>query len=274
MKDSDLKTMADYNGIQIMAANRVLIELVNLFDEYKDNLRIIGGWVPELMFPETGHIGSIDVDVLLNHKKLKDAVYMTMERILLKNGYKKHPEKFFSFIKPVKINETLYDVDVDILAGMYNGTGKEKNSQRLQGVKALKATGGDYAFKFPPQNIEIEGERPDGAIDRATVNVVAVVPFIIMKTAAMGRGKAKDAYDIYFIIKHYSGGVVSLAEEFKSVNQHKIVIEMKEKLSGKFASINHVGPKDVSDFLDVHNEEAEIVKRDAYEQVTALLKLF
>ena len=43
--------------------------------------------------------------------------------------------------------------------------------------------------------------------DVANVNVVAVVPYIIMKTAAMGRGKAKDAYDIYFIIKHYIGGV-------------------------------------------------------------------
>lgn len=42
----------------------------------------------------------------------------------------------------------------------------------------------------------MEAERPDGATDVANVSVVAVVPYIIMKTAAMGRGKAKDAYDI------------------------------------------------------------------------------
>ena len=53
----------------------------------------------------------------------------------------------------------------------------------------------------------VDIERPGGAIDVANVSVVAVVPNIIMKTAAIGRGKAKDAYDIYFITKHYIGGV-------------------------------------------------------------------
>ena len=49
---------------------------------------------------------------------------------------------------------------------------------------------------------------------------------------------------------------------------------MKNKLAGKFASANHAGPKDVSDFLDLEDEEEiEIIKRDAFEQVQALLSL-
>ena len=38
-----------------------------------------------------------------------------------------------------------------------------------------------------------------------------LVPFLIMKATALGRGKPKDAYDIYFCIKHYSGGIKELA---------------------------------------------------------------
>ena len=96
----------------------------------------------------------------------------------------------------------------------------------------------------------------------------------IDKSAAMGRGKAKDAYDIYFIIKHYIGGVRELAKEFEPVMDKNIVLEAKEKLLGKFASENHVGPKDVADFLDLDDEESiEMIKRDAYEQVQALLGL-
>lgn len=53
----------------------------------------------------------------------------------------------------------------------------------------------NFAFEFPAQKISVEAERPDGAIDVANVSVVAVVPYIIMKPAAMGRGKAKDAYE-------------------------------------------------------------------------------
>jgi len=53
-----------------------------------------------------------------------------------------------------------------------------------------------------------------------------------------------------------------------------LVLEMKNKLAGKFASANHAGPKDVSDFLDLEDEEEiEIIKRDAFEQVQALLSL-
>ena len=197
-----------------------------------------------------------------------------MSRILQKNGYKEHPEKYFSFIKTVSIDEVSYDVDVDILAGMYGGTHFKRRSQHVQGIKALKATGGNFAFEFPAQKISMEAERPDGAMDVANVNVVAVVPYIIMKTAAMGRGKSKDAYDIYFIIKHYIGGVRELAKEFNSVRGKKIIEEAKDKLAGKFASENHAGPKDVADFMDLEDEESiEVIKRDAYEQVQALLNL-
>ena len=272
--DEELRSSMDYSEGQKKAAHRVLIELVNLFNEYRDDIRIVGGWVPDLMFPEQDHVGSVDVDVLINHLTLTDTGYQTMSKILLKNGYTEHPEKYFSFVKSVEIDGVNYDVDVDILAGIYGGTTSKKRSQHVQGIKALKATGGNFAFEFPPQQVRIEAERVDGAIDSAVINVVAVVPYIIMKTAAMGRGKAKDAYDIYFVIKHYSGGVESLANEFKAVRDKPIIKEMKEKLSDKFASENHAGPKDVSDFMDlIDDEEIALVKRDAYEQVQALIEM-
>jgi hypothetical protein len=161
--DEDLKSSHDYSEGQTAAAHRVLIELVNLFHEYSDDIRIVGGWVPDLMFPEEGHVGSVDVDVLINHIKLKDSGYLTMSKILLRNGYEEHPDKYFSFTKRVQIDGINYDVDVDILAGMYGGTQKKKRSQHVQGVKALKATGGNFAFEFAPQTIKVEAERTDGA---------------------------------------------------------------------------------------------------------------
>ena len=270
--DEDLKSSQDYNEGQKAAAHRVLVELVNLFNEYRDDIRIVGGWVPDLMFPEEGHVGSVDVDVLINHIKLKDSGYLTMSKILLRNGYEEHPDKSFSFIKRVQVDGIDYDVDVDILAGMYGGTQKKKRSQHVQGVKALKATGGNFAFEFDPQTIRVEAERTDGALDVARVNVIAVVPYFVMKTAAMGRGKAKDAYDLYFLVKHYHDGMDGLAKLFEDYRESRIILEMKEKLSEKFASPNHAGPADVAAFLDlVDEEEVALTKRDAYEQIQALI---
>lgn len=272
--DEDLHSAVDYSEAQKEAAHRVLVELINLFGEYKDDIRVVGGWVPDLMFPGEGHVGSVDVDVLINHLTLQDAGYQTLAKLLLKNGYEEHTKKYFSFLKRVTVNGTQYDVDVDILAGMYGGTQNIKRSQHVQGIKALKVTGGNFAFEFAPQQIKVEAKRPDGAIDVAHVNVIAVVPYIVMKTAALGRGKAKDAYDIYFLIKHYHGGVKQLAKEFSACSDKSIMQAMKEKLSEKFASANHAGSADVGEFMDLADEEElKMTRRDAYEQVQALLSM-
>ncbi len=274
IRDEDLKSSADYTEGQKEAAHRVLVELVNLFNEYEDDIRIVGGWVPDLMFQGKGHVGSVDVDVLINHMTLQDEGYQNMSRILQRNGYVEHPEKYFSFVKTIRIDGIDYEVDVDILAGMYGGTQTKKRSQHVQGMRALKATGGNFAFDFPAQKVNVEAKRPDGAFDVAKVSVIAVVPYLIMKTAALGRGKAKDAYDIYFLLKHFRGGAKEIAKEFLPVGDKKLVLDMKEKLAGKFASANHAGPVDVAEFLElVGEEEIEIMKRDVYEQVQALLRL-
>ena len=175
IKDEDLKQAVDYSEGQKVAAYMVLGEIVNLLNEFSDNLRIIGGWVPTLLYPESNHIGSIDVDVLLNQLEIKKAdSYMTIKRILMKNGYRKHPEKYFTFVKTVVVDGISYDVDVDFLSGKYGGDGSNV-SKHVDGIKTLPATGGNFAFEFPPKDIKIEYTRPDGALDISHVNVISVV---------------------------------------------------------------------------------------------------
>jgi hypothetical protein len=41
--DNDLRSFTDYNKGQIEAADRVLIEVIELFKEYKDCILLIGG---------------------------------------------------------------------------------------------------------------------------------------------------------------------------------------------------------------------------------------
>jgi hypothetical protein len=42
-------TKRDYTAEAIAAAKSVLIELVHLLGEYRENTVLIGGWVPELL---------------------------------------------------------------------------------------------------------------------------------------------------------------------------------------------------------------------------------
>ena len=272
IKDEDLKQAVDYSEGQKTAAYMVLGEIVNLLNEFADNIRIIGGWVPTLLYPESDHIGSIDVDVLLNQLEIKKAEsYKTIKRLLVQNGYAKHPEKYFTFVKTVVVQGVTYDVDVDFLSGKYGGDGGNV-SKHIDGIKALPATGGNFAFEFPPTDVKIEYTRSDGALDSGHVNVISVVPYLVMKTMAMGRGKPKDAYDIYCTIDNYPGGIKALAAEFAPYIDKELVQKMKEKLQEKFASINHAGPADIVSFLGI-TEEDEIarVKQDVYQKVSYLI---
>ncbi len=272
IRDIDLKQVIDYSEGQKCAAYMVLGEIVNLLNAFADDLRIIGGWVPTLLYPNSGHIGSIDVDILLNQLKIdKTDGYMTIKRILEKNGYTRHPEKYFTFVKTVVVDGVNYDVDVDFLSGKYGGEGG-RVSKHVDGVKALPATGGNFAFEFPPKDVPISYKRPDGALDVGHVNVISVVPYLVMKAAALGRGKPKDAYDIYTTLKHYSGGVKALASEFLPYKDKELVRQMCQKLDEKFLSPTHAGPMDIVAFLDVRDEEErELIKQDAYQQVHYLI---
>ena len=272
VKDEDLKQAIDYSEGQKTAAYTILGEIVNLLNEFADDMRIIGGWVPTLLYPNSEHIGSIDVDVLLNQLHIKKAEsYRTIKRLLEQNGYRRHPEKYFTFVKTVEVQGIKYDVDVDFLSGKYGGDGRNI-SKHIDGIKALPATGGNFAFEFPPTDVRIEYTRSDGALDSGHVNVISVVPYLVMKTAALGRGKPKDAYDIYCIIDNYEGGVRALTEEFMPYIDKELVKSMCQRLGEKFATENHAGPIDVVSFLGIVDEEEKArIKQDAYQKVHYLV---
>lgn len=272
--DKDLKSTADYSEGQKQAAYSVLGEIVNILSPFAEDMRIVGGWVPSLLYQNKDHIGSIDVDVLLNQLSIeKKDGYATIQELLRSNGYTRHsnPKKYFTYVKPVEVDSIIYPVEIDLLSGMYGGKGGSV-SKHIDGIKALPATGGNFAFDFPAEDVTIQYRRPDGAEDMGHVKVVAVIPFLVMKTAAMGRGKPKDAYDIYFCLTNYEGGVRALAEAFEPYRETELVKEMRGKLAEKFASPDHAGPTDIVKFLDIQDgEETARVKQDAFQRVKYLV---
>jgi len=72
----------DYTAAAVEAARSVLIELTHILGEYRDDMVLVGGWIPELLIPQSQerHVGSIDVDLALNHKELTEAGYRMIEK--------------------------------------------------------------------------------------------------------------------------------------------------------------------------------------------------
>ena len=266
-------TRRDYTVEGVEAARSVLIELVHLLGEYKDDIVLIGGWIPEVLLPPRSgpHVGSLDVDIALNHLKIREEGYKRIQDLLRRRGYQQGDQPFI-FFRSVEAGGHEVKVQVDLLAGEYEGTSKSHRHQKVQEILARKVRGCDLAFEMSKE-IRIEGRLPGGTHDTVTVRVATIVAFFIMKGMAMEtRMKEKDAWDIYYCLLNYPGGIDALAEEFKPHLHYGLVKEGLQKIAGKFSSEKAFGPKSVAEFEGIDDpEERERIQRDAYERVNALL---
>ena len=108
----------------------------------------------------------------------------------------------------------------------------------------------------------MKGKLPDGGLDEVKVQIASVVPFLSMTGLALeDRRKAKDAYDIYFLLHNYPGGVDEVVMAFRPHMKLGLVQEGLKKLAGKFASINHVGPRDVAEFEEMLDKEERTIRQ-------------
>lgn len=98
-------TQKNYPEALVRAARSVLVELVHLLGEYWENIVLVGGWVPELLLStnKSPHIGSIDVDLALNHLKLQDEGYKSIQSLLIEKGYVQDKQSFIYC--PLSCNE-------------------------------------------------------------------------------------------------------------------------------------------------------------------------
>src|ERR1700733_15333676 len=96
---------------EVTACRSVLIEVLTILAKDLNNLAVVGGWVPELAFPDKGHIGSLDVDLALDAKKLKPMAYESIRRKLVDSEYQQSPDMPNRFFRTIK--DTLFQVKVD-----------------------------------------------------------------------------------------------------------------------------------------------------------------
>jgi len=239
--------------------------------EHRDKLVLVGGWTPVFLIPAPSqpHIGSVDVDLAVDHTRVSENVYETIRTHLLKRGYEQDPRHPAAFQKKVGA----VTVQVDLMAGEYAGTGKSHRHQRMDETHLRKARGCDIAF-IHPEVVTLEGELPEGGKDSVNIQVASIGAFLCMKGHALaGRLKEKDAWDIYYCVREFPGGMDALVEKLKPMLTQGLVREALANIGVHFASPDHRGPHHVADFEEIVDSEArETIQRDAYERVNYILE--
>lgn len=207
---------------QVRAARILLSEVCSLFAAYSSDTVLVGGWVPDVLFPTAvpPHVGSIDVDLAM---RLRRTGHTAVVDLLRQNGF--HQGKYgYQFFKDIILDGRKVTAQLDLLTSVRHHdehfAGSTVGPQPIHGADiALR----DNAVTLLETNDEVQ------------IRVAGIVAFLVMKSLALfERAKPKDAYDIHFCLEHYPDGLRALGEEFRRFTGDALVEEAKQKLTANF----------------------------------------
>lgn len=256
------------------ACKSVLIEVLTILSKDLNKLAVVGGWVPELLLPNKGHIGSIDVDLALDASQIKPQAYESIRKKLADAGYQQDPNCSNRFYRNVK-NPSL-QVRVDLITGANFGNTATDSHLQIQELLVWKARGVDLAFIFQ-QPVSVDGILPEGGYNKVTALLPTIPAYICIKAITLNeRKKEKDAYDIYFCVDKYPGGYKALASEYQKLLENELVLEGLRILKDKFARIDSIGPVWAAQMVESGSSGTgstiEYEQRRAFELINALLR--
>ncbi len=257
----------------ITATRRVLLEVFQLLEAFRDSLILIGGWVPIMMIPDAvdKHVGTIDVDLAINDMTLFETGSETMEAILLSNGYQ-HGAEPGRYNRKINIDGQQIIVPVDFLTSKHRHIPINEFLD-ITGISPITAPGCELSFDVN-EKITLSGILPNGEYYSTEIKSAGIMALIVMKALAMNiRSKTKDAYDIWFCLANYPGSVEAMEKAFKPQLEKDSVKTALGLLSGYFESIHARGPTDVvKEDGTTDPEYRAFMQQDSFQRVQALLK--
>jgi hypothetical protein len=266
----------DY-GDHVEAAHRVLVDVGQVLQSFREAIVLVGGWVPDLLLPdaEPAHVGSIDVDLALDVGKLSDGRYADLLKLLLDTRRYRPGEKDFQLVTDVDLEdgEAPIRVEVEFLAPA-NVRLKKNRPKRIEGFRVLRFPACAAAFVAPTE-VAVSGPMVSGVPNTVRVRVASLADFIIMKCHALeGRDKPKDVYDICYCLDEYPGGIEALADNWRSRRNDVLVEGAIRILSERFATVDYYGPQQLATFHASPNRaESDMHARRAFELVQKVLGL-
>jgi len=243
----------DYGDRTTEAVKSVLVEIGQILGSFRGKFAVIGGAVPWLLLSETDmpHSGTVDVDLGLDPFALRDGEYARLVEALIAQGYDQRVNlRRFQLVRTVPARDGGPDIDIVVDFLMPRDAEITRNTPPLISQFAVqRADGAELALRFY-QMAAIEGDMPDGGRNLVHIAVASIPALLAMKGYAIdNRLKRKDAYDIYYSIRNYQGGIDALVEVTRPLLEVESARTGYNLISGKFRDIEDFGPTSVRKFV-------------------------
>lgn len=233
-----------------------------------DRLCLVGGLAPRYIVPSSGyhqppHVGSTDVDVALSVAvSASDGAYRTLEGNLKRIGFDRVGDSSWRWQVAVDGEPVVLELlgeDASVPGGRIISP-KVKPPAGTGGVGLLNVLGAELAFA-DRLKIEREFVMLDGAASKVVFNVANLAPFVAMKADAyLDRRKAKDAYDLIYVLRWWDGGPSGAAMAFLAspVAGDAFVTSALARITRDFADAGRVGPVDYASLARPYGAPDEI----------------
>lgn len=281
------RTARDYQDGITAASRSGLAEVMTTLGAYRDALVLIGGWAPYLILEEFGeegafqadafqvgfvHVGSIDIDLVVDPDLVDAERYATIVDLLLGRGYEPGADPLFQFQKTIRSLRDGQDylIGVDFLTPTpLPGQGRSHRHREVQAdLRAHTLEGAEVALNHWFW-YDLEVQLPDGARTRVRLKVADLLASLALKGIAIGERYAeKDAYDIYALCAQYRGGPAAVAEAIRPYLGEAPVRRGLGSIAEKFRAPDAEGPAWVARFLGGGSPETEArIRQDAFMNV-------
>ena len=281
------QTRSGYSTEQTLTCERVLVTLLHGLGQWRESVYLVGGLAPRYLARAGAptHVGTIDVDVVLDHQPLVGAeANHSLEENLRRMGFApsgRDTEKDLAWRWHVRTTGDTKTVLEFLTDAPGKRGGQPQPLPTANGVSALNVRHSSMVFGHH----QVAKVRAELLVDKRSatesIRYADVVSFTCLKAFAFKRRREpKDAYDLVYCIEHAPEGFEAAFESLREARsgRHSAVLEDTVRIlkrdfvsDAKTEGYRKDGPVAVAKFeLDAGEPREEQILRQR--QVAALVE--
>jgi hypothetical protein len=246
-----------YDRRQVDHVRATCLYVATKLGDLADETVIVGGLVPSLLVDqrlvqavEDRHAGTMDLDIGLSLAILEGHRYQALTERLRQAGFTQDENDQGQPTRQRWTIEGEARVTVDFLIAPSLPDDKPGRLRNIeQDFAAIIAPGLHLAFA-DRERVRLDGRTIFGEVAARDVWVAGPGAFVILKALAFrSRGENKDAYDLFYVLRHLRVGLAEIVRRLEPHAEDPSAREALAVLKDDFAEIDSVGPRRVAEFL-------------------------
>ncbi len=254
------KTADGYTPAQLLQVRATLLHLASILGDLLEDLIVVGGLVPSLLVASSAsggdvHVGTGDLDLGLEIALLDSGRYHTLAERLRGSGFMADTNEQGQTTRQ-RWRHPKTTATIDFLMPPTRKGQKGGSLQDLEiDLAAVVTPGLRLAFR-DRQIVRVEGQTLLNEHLGRDIPVCGPGAFVVLKALAFRRrGENKDAYDLYYVLRHYGDTVEAVARCLKPLLEDGVAGEATRYLREDFANMDSIGPARAASFLGRADDE-------------------